>query len=388
MADINLTWPQVLAWRVAQQHLDKPAPREKMFEVVSRICGLQAQVMSAAALALSARVADITPDDVAAALWTERSLVKLWAMRGTLHLMPARDIPILVAATRPTRRSYMRAGWLEYYGISSDEMLAFLEAARTILSDQPMTRLQFSEAVLAQTGAAGLREALLSGWGSALKPVCYHGYLCFGPSQGQNVTFVQPRHWLGEWQDIDEEYAIAEVVRRYLHAYGPAAAEDFSFWWGVAVAEAKRMFQRIKDETVAVEVEGRSCWALAADLPRIEKATIAANVRLLGNFDPYILGAGRSRTAIVPEGKMARVFRIAGWVSPVVLVNGLVAGVWHYTQQRKGIDIRVEPFSPLIAEVAAQVAAEAERIGRFFGSPVALSYGSVNFGKPQAVEED
>ena len=388
MAIINLTWSQVLAWRVAQQHLDKPAPRDQMLAVVSRICGLQAQVMSAAALALSARVADITPDDVAAALWTQRSLVKLWAMRGTLHLLPARDIPLLVAATRPTRRSYMRAGWLSYYGLTAEEFAAILEAARTILSDQPMTRAQFSEAVVAKSGSANVSNAILSGWGSALKPASYHGYLCFGPSQGQNVTFVHPRHWLGEWQDIDEEYAIAEVVRRYLHAYGPMPMEAFSPWWGVAAADAKRMFRRISDEIVAVEVEGWKGWVLAADLPQIEKATIATNVRLLGNFDPYILGAGRSRTALVPEGKMARVFRIAGWVSPVLLVNGFVAGVWQYTQQRDKIIVKVEQFSPLSDEVEALVATEAERIGRFFGSPATLTYGPVNFGKSQAVEED
>ncbi|PZS01579.1 MAG: winged helix DNA-binding domain-containing protein, partial [Candidatus Chloroheliales bacterium] len=209
MANINLTWPQVLAWRLAQQHLDKPAPHDQMLAVVSRICGLQAQVMSAAALALAARVADATPDDVAAALWTQRTLVKLWAMRGTLHLLPAADIPLYVAAARATRRNHMRAGWLKYYGLTSEDMAAFLEAARTILSDQPMTRAQFSELVVAQIGAANLTTALLSGWGSVLKPASYHGYICFGPSQGQNITFVQPHHWLGDWQEVAEEYAIA-----------------------------------------------------------------------------------------------------------------------------------------------------------------------------------
>ncbi len=387
MANINLTWPQVLAWRVAQQRLDKPAPRDQMLAVVRDICGLQAQVMSAAALALAARVADVTPDDVADALWKQRTMVKLWAMRGTLHLLPASDIPIYVAAASATRRFHMRAGWLKYYGLTSEEMAAFLEATRTILSDQPISRTQFAEVVVTQTGAAGLSTALLSGWGSVLKPASYHGYLCFGPSQGQNVTFVQTQRWLADWQDVDEEYAIAEVVRRYLHAYGPMPMEAFASWWGVAAADAKRMFRRVSEEIVAVEVEGWEGWALASDIPHMEQAT-ATSVRLLGNFDPYILGAGRSRTAIVPEAHMARVFRIAGWVSPVLLVNGMVAGVWQYTQQRKGIDIRVEPFSLLSDAVKALVGAEVERIGRFFGSPITLTYGQVNFGKPQTLEEN
>ncbi len=387
MANNNLNWPQVLAWRLTQQHLDKPAPRDQMLAVVSDICGLQAQVMSAAALALAARVEDVTPDDVAGALWTQRTLVKLWAMRGTLHLMSAADHPLYVAASRPTRRSYLSQAWLNYYGVTRDEMFAFLEATRAILSEQPISRARFAEIVVAQTGAAGLAEALLSGWGSGLKPASYHGYLCFGPSQGQNVTFVQPRHWLGEWQELDEELAIAEVVRRYLHVYGPAWYDGFATWWGVAAAEAKRMFKRISEEIVEVAVEGEKGWALAADVPAIERAaTTATNVRLLGNFDPYIL-ANRGRAPVVPAEQKARVHRIAGWVSPVLLVNGLVAGVWQYAQQRNGIDVRVERFSPLSYAVEALVAAEAERIGRFLGGPVQLTYGPVRFGKSETVDE-
>ncbi|PZR97787.1 MAG: hypothetical protein DLM69_09375 [Candidatus Chloroheliales bacterium] len=79
---------------------------------------------------------------------------------------------------------------------------------------------------------------------------------------------------------------------------------------------------------------------------------------------------------------------MAGWISPVLLVNGAVMGVWQYTQQRKNIDLRVEPFSPLGAEIEALVAAEAEHIGRFFGSPTQLTYGRVDFGKSEAAAED
>jgi Winged helix DNA-binding domain len=358
-----------------------------MLAVVRNICGLQAQVMSAAALALAARVNAITPADVAAALWTQRTLVKLWAMRGTLHLLPASEVPLYVAASRPTRHSYMRAGWLSYYGLTADEFAAILEAARTVLSDQPMTRAQFSEAVVAKSGSANVSAAILSGWGSALKPASYHGYLCFGPSQGQNITFVQTQRWLAVWQDVDEEYAIAEVVRRYLHAYGPMTMEAFALWWGVAAADAKRMFRRVSEEIVAVEVEGWKGWALAADVPQMEKAT-ATTVRLLPNFDPYTLAANRGCAAILPDEYKARVYRVAGWISPVLLVNGAVAGVWQYTQQRGKIIVQVEPFSSLSAEVEALVAAETERIGRFLGGPVQLTYGQVNYGKPEAAEED
>jgi hypothetical protein len=387
MANLELSWPQVLAWRLRQQHLAKPAPRDQMLDVVSNICGLQAQVMSAAALALSARVEGITADDVAEALWKQRTLVKLWIMRGTLHLLPASDLALYVAAISTTHRYHLRKTWLEYFRLSREEMIAFVEAANSILSDKPMTRAEFSTAIVAHTGAVGMSELLRSGWGSGFKPASYNGYLCFGPSQGSNVTFVHPRHWLGDWQAVDETDALREVVRRYLHAYAPATTGEFALWWGVNKTDATKMFALISDEIVEVAVEGWKGWALAADVPHMEKAGSATNVRLLPNFDTYTFTANRGISAILAPERKARVYRVAGWISPVLLVNGVIAGVWQYKQQRDKISVQVEPFSGLSGEVEALVAAEAERIGRFFGSPSELTYGRVNFGKMEAGDE-
>jgi hypothetical protein len=90
----DLTWAQVHAWRLSRHHLGERAPHAQALTVVDAICGLHAQMMSAAELALWARVADVTPDAVRDALWTRRALVKTWAMRGTLHLLTAEMFPI------------------------------------------------------------------------------------------------------------------------------------------------------------------------------------------------------------------------------------------------------------------------------------------------------
>jgi hypothetical protein len=103
-AAASLTWPEVLAWRLTHQHLDRRASRREALEVVRQICGLHAQVKSSAELTLWARVDDLEPDAVQKALWEERSLVKTWAMRGTLHLLSAAELPIWVAARRQPSR--------------------------------------------------------------------------------------------------------------------------------------------------------------------------------------------------------------------------------------------------------------------------------------------
>lgn len=374
----TLTWPQVLAWRLKRQHLGERVPRASMLEMVSDICGLHAQVLSAAKLAVWARVADATPEDVAAALWQDRSLVKLWVMRGTLHLLPADDLPLYVAAGRATRVGHMRASWYKYFGITPQQQAAIYDAVSTVLSDQPLTRTQLVEAVVAQTGLPELGQAMLSGWGTMLKPASYHGNLCFGPSQGQNVTFVQPRRWLNrELEEVEFETAMAAIIRRYLSVYGPASIKDFANWWGLEAAKSKKLIRSLGDELVEVEVEGWRGWLLADDMAEVAATTPELSVRLLPLFDPYTVAANRGMTAIVPAEHKSRIYRIAGWISPVLLINGAVAGVWQHTQQRDHLAVQVEPFVSLTAEIEQRIAAEAASLGRFFNSEVQLTYGKL-----------
>ena len=109
-AAAKLGWGQVAAWRAARHRLEERAPATAMLEVVAGIAGLHAQVMSSAELTLWARVEGPAPAAVRRALWEERSLVKTWAMRGTLHLLPAAELPLWQAALS-TRRPWDAGAW-------------------------------------------------------------------------------------------------------------------------------------------------------------------------------------------------------------------------------------------------------------------------------------
>ena len=119
-AVVSLTWPEVLAWRLTRQHLSRRATRGEALGVVRRICGLHAQVMSSAELTLWARVEDLEADAVQKALWEERSLVKIWAMRGTLHLLPPAELPIWVGAQGVLKPRYHTPSWLRYFGLTRE----------------------------------------------------------------------------------------------------------------------------------------------------------------------------------------------------------------------------------------------------------------------------
>jgi hypothetical protein len=253
----TLTWKQVNAWRLSQHGLRPRLNRHEAISAVTRTGGLQAQVFSVAELALWARVQDVSRADIHKALWHERTLVKTWAMRGTLHLLATSDLPLYVAA-RGDHGFDNRDRFFAHHGITSAQVASYLNAVPDVLSDQPMTREAFASAVAEQIGVPKLREAIsTAGWGSPLKPSAFSGDLCFGPSQGQNITLVNPRKWLGErWQAVEPSAALQEVAQRYLRTYGPATARDFCLWWGGHMSKINKVFRSLGDVLAEVDVEG------------------------------------------------------------------------------------------------------------------------------------
>lgn len=371
---VSLRWEQVHAWRLAQHHLLERAPREQMLDVVSRICGIHAQMMSAAELSLWARVDGIKPDDVQSALWQERALVKSWFMRGTLHLLTAEDFPLYIGAFR-TLDHFRKGAWLKYFKLTMEELDSIISGTHQTLNGSGQTREQLATAVAAYVGKPELAEHMRSGWGSLLKPVSFQGYLCFGPSQGQNVTFVQPQAWLGDWQPVESSEALKTLARRYLMAYGPSKSDQFARWFGFQPSDGTRVFKSLGDELEPVDVEGYKAVALAETIPAIAALDAAHTVRLLPHFDVYtVVLSPQSAYDMVADEHRGRIYRPQAWISPVVLVDGRMVGVWGYDKKRSQIIVTIELFAPVSADVKQGIEAEAARLGTFFDSPIELVY--------------
>ncbi|MEX2645025.1 MAG: winged helix DNA-binding domain-containing protein [Gaiellaceae bacterium] len=353
---------QVRAFRLARQHLTDPLPAERLVDVVAAIGGVQAQVASAAELAVWARSRGLTPGRVQEALWERRELVKTWCMRGTLHLLPAGEYALWAAALAH-RTGWRSRPWLKYFGVTIEEMEAWIDALAAGLDGAGKTREE-----VAALAPARLRREVLRGWGTLLKPAAYEGVLVFGPSRGRNVTFVHPERWLGRVAPPDGEEAIREICRRFLRAYGPATHDDFARWWAEGtVSRARRILESLGDEVVPVEAEGRRAWILAADAELLGSLEPPRSVHLLPNFDVYTLHY-RPREAFLPEGTYDRVYRTAGWISPVVLYDGAVAGVW----ERKKRVLRVELFVRETKRLRAGIEREARRLEEFLEAPLEL----------------
>ena len=380
----RVRWDQVMAWRAARHHLDERVPAKAMLEVADRIAGLHAQVLSSAELTLAARVEELEPDAVRRALWEERSLVKTWAMRGTLHLLPAAEFPLWQAALA-TRRGWETGAWQRAFA-TREELERINQAVAEALDGRLLTREELAAEVARRTGSEPLGDKLRESWGALLKPAAALGLVCFAPNQGQQVRFTRPDTWLGGWEGHDPNQAMDEVTRRFLAASGPVTREDFARWWGIpSPAKGARLLQRLGDEVARVEVEGMAAYALAADLPGLAEAggrgkAVGAGagsrtVRLLPAFDQYVITATLHAERLMPGPFKARVYRPQGWLSPVLLVEGRMEGVWHQEVKDRRVEVTVEPFTgslPAWARRAAET--EAERLAAVAGGQLELTW--------------
>jgi len=338
-SEVALSWDQALSWRLSQQFLDSPGTGP--VQVISKLGGVQAQVGSSAAQAVAIRSKRLS--DTEDLLWEKRSLVKTWAMRGTLHLLPATEIGNWIAALRQ-RPWKITPAWEKYHGITKTQLDSLTEAIAQVISGEPMTREELTAAVVAKTRDRGLGEALSSGWSQVLKPAANQGLLTQGPPRRRNVTFVDPGAWLGSaLAEPSAEEAMGVVVERFLDANGPATITDFARWFGVDPKTGRELMAPVLENLVPVEIEGYHGWLTKRGAKAASKTDASQSAHLLPGFDPYTLAPIRHREHIIPQGKIDEVSRAAGWIAPVILENGRIVGTW----ESKTGTIALQPFGKL-----------------------------------------
>lgn len=325
----SVRWPQALAWRMRRQFLDPPADVSAV-DVVRRLAGVQAQVASSAQLAVAVRQ-DAPRHDVDEALaW--RSLVKTWAMRGTLHLLPADEAGAYLALAGSVR-TWERPVWQRTVGAGPAELESLTAAVAEALDNRVLTREELATEVLQRTRLPDLEEKLRSGWAALFKPLAWQGYLCQGPPDGNRVTFTRPDTWLPAWPGVpDPDEAAPTVLRGYLRAYGPATMAAFDAWLTRGQSRKRQLrswLEALGDELAPVDVDGEHAYVLAEDLDGLCAQQPTGTVRLLPGFDQYVLGPGTGAAPVVPPEHRAEVSRKSGWISPVVVAGGRVAGVWQ-----------------------------------------------------------
>ncbi|MEV5852409.1 winged helix DNA-binding domain-containing protein [Streptomyces anulatus] len=384
-ATATVTWTGANARRLARQHLHPDAaagasPITSPGAAVAAMLGAHAQVLSAAELSVGLRGDGLTRTDVRTALWTDRTLVKTFGPRGTVHLLPAADLPLwtgalstVPAGTNPfSKNARMTPGQVE----------AVVAAVAEALTGTELTIDELSEEVVARTGPwAG--DLVMPGfrtmwprWRQVLHLAGHRGALVHAPDRGRKATYTNPG-----CTPLPGPGAQAALIERYLHAYGPATPAHFARWLAAPKPWAAEQFAALAAAGAIEEVtfaDRGPAWVVAGDTDFPDSPV--RGVRLLPYFDAFAI-ASQPRERLFPGAAYERA--LAGGQAgnfPVLLVDGTVAGVWHLRRSGRRIAVTVEPLEPLPTAGLRALEEQVERVAAIMEGTAELTVGPVTVG--------
>jgi DNA glycosylase AlkZ-like len=347
---------QAVAYRVAAHDLAGRLPPEGLVDAAG-VSGIQDTPPGNAPLALAARVAKLTPDDVEDALHDDRSLVRMLSLRGAAYIVPRRDAAVFgpgaLAADEASLCEQLMGAWpdVQASGQTAREALGeVIGVVAAVLADaEPRTKGALSEAL------HGRIPAELEPWCEAcdvhhvpdqlLRLAGTAGVFCYGWPEGRSQMLMATDIWLGEPLGGDVRADRVELARRFVHAYGPTSSRQFAAWTGIGADDARARFAALERELVEVRLDGSPGWILAADRDALVDPPTAAGARLLPAGDPFL--AQRDRATLIPDRAMQRaLWRPVG--SPgLVLMTGHPVGTWRAKVAGDRLDVAVQPFAPL-----------------------------------------
>ncbi|MDT0444683.1 winged helix DNA-binding domain-containing protein [Streptomyces johnsoniae] len=385
-----------IAFRLGAHHLTERLSENGLLDAAGR-CGIQNSPPGSAQLALHARVRNLTPERVADAVAEERSLLQSWCMRGSPFFFPTADAPVFTTGVLPPTEEAMRHFVLgaeqslvrlnmsltetveltgaEIGGVLSGRQLAInelgAELATRISQRLPKKQRDVWEEEGPHAAGQPLGEAVVH---FCIRVLTLQRVICFAPRAGNKAPFILVEEWLGDpIPDIDPEVARAELLRRYLHCYGPSTRRDFAAWLGIRAGDTAPWWNPVADELTRVEFGGTS-WVLTEDLDALRSAPKPEGVRLLPPRDPYT--QLRDRDTIVDKPCHQEVWKTVGEPG-TVLAGGRITGIWRPRKRGRKLTIAITTFGSLPVRDKKALRNEAEQIAPLRGaSSVDVEFGT------------
>ncbi|MEW1548798.1 winged helix DNA-binding domain-containing protein [Streptomyces tsukubensis] len=343
--------------RAGAQALAGGAREASAEAVVRRVFAVQAQDSTAADLGIRVRGRDITAQAIRTAYEDERSIVRNWYMRGTLHTVPSDDARWVLQLLAPR---ILAAAGRRYQQLGLDGDLrrrAGHLIRRALAAHGPLTRAELTEH-LTTLGVPPDGQAPFH----LIRHAALTGALCHGPQRAGEATYVLLDDWLPtsgrfRWEGDD---ALAELARRYLAAHAPAASEDFAAWSGLPITWARRAWKMLAESGAITEYGALT--VLAGRLEQLPDSSGTADVRMLPAYDNYLIGY-RTREVSVPALHQARVRPGGGLIRPTVIADGLAVATW--TRGSGSRSVQVDAFEPVPPRIGRGIDMEKEAVVGF-----------------------
>jgi hypothetical protein len=349
-------------------------------DVVQSFGAVQAQDYLGSLWGIGLRLPGSRERDIERAV-ADRTIVRTWPMRGTLHFVAAADVRWMLALLTP---AILKRGLTRHAELGLDEAV-FRKSRKALVKalqgGRQRTRTNVYEVLEgAKVSTAGQRGIHI------LWRLAQEGLICFGAREGKQPTVVLLDDWIPEARPLAEDEALALVARRYFAGHGPATLADFTWWSGLPAAKARAALDSVKGELAQETLGGATYWF--ADAAMGEPGTAPAPRRtprstgvkrprvprahLLPAFDEFLV-AYKDRSTVVATPRAEG----SAWnlLSPTYLIEGRVAGTWRRELRGKDVVVTITPFTRLKAADAKALERVVEEYAAFLGKAPAMRVG-------------
>jgi hypothetical protein len=314
------------------------------------------------------RVSDASMDRA----FAEGAILRTHVLRPTWHFVAPSDIRWLLDLTAP-RVHQLNAHYYGRFGLDAP-LFAKTNAllARTVEGGAHRTRKEL---------AAELDRAGITASGPRLAYIIMRAeldaILCSGPPRGKQHTYAALEERAPNTKTLGREEALAELVRRYFVARGPATLKDFQWWSSLTAADAKMGLDAVKSQLENDVVDGRTYWFDTASPPQKRRAK---RVDLVQGYDETVMSYGESRDALYGGQSSAPVPHVENALMHAVLLDGQLTGLWKPVRSKGAVVVEASLFGPREPADERALEAAVERFGRFLEVPADLVANSVPYG--------
>lgn len=329
--------------------------------VVHWLGAMQAQDYAGAKWAVGVRLPGSTDSMIEEALNT-KTIVRTWALRGTLHLVAATDLRWLLTLLGPrliatNARRYRELQLEEATFVRSNELLAKALQDRQQL-DRPTLLAMLEQQGIATTGQRGVYM---------LQRASLDGLICQGVAIRNVPTFIAIDSSITQGKTLTREAALAELAQRYFISHGPATLKDFIWWSGLTAGEARAGLAASSTQLQQIMVDGQTYWLAQEAITTYHSPQ---PVYLLPGFDEYLLGYADRSAVLDPQYANSVVPGGNGIFYPMLVINGQIVGTWQRTFKKDKVLVTPKPFTTLQPDEQEAFASAAERFGLFLRMPV------------------